>query len=120
MLSKKEKKGKCPLRNFKECSSDCVLYRTGTRTNDLTNETFHVELCAFNVIADNIEAVHNRTFCLQQEMGETKNVMAFHVLAECGLKSKDEAARVAKRALIPKMNEIAAEEADKEKKLIEK
>ena len=101
MLSKKDSKGKCPLNKFKECQDDCVLYRKGVRTNDLTNETFPIEVCAFNVIADNIEALHNRTFCLQQEMGETKNVMAFHVLAQCGLKSHEEAAKKAEQALLP-------------------
>lgn len=119
MLSKKDTKGKCPLNKFKECRDDCVLYRRGTRVNDFTNEVTPVELCAFNVIADNIEQLHSRTFNLQQEMGATKNVMAFHVLAQCGLKTQEEAARQAERALLPTIQELDAEE-EEEKKLIEK
>jgi len=123
MLGKKDTKGKCPLNRFKECRSDCALFRVGTRVNDVTNEVTPVELCAFNVIADNIEQLHGRTFNLQQEMAETKNVMSFHVLAQCGLKTQEEAARQAKRALLPKIMELDAQELDaeeEEKKLIEK
>jgi len=105
MLGKKESKGLCPLARFKECNEKCVLFRKGTRYNEMTKEVTPVELCAFNIIADNIEQLHTRTYCLQKEMGETKNVMAFHVLAECGLKRKEDAARHAARALLPMVEE---------------
>jgi len=110
MLANKNEKGKCPLAKFKKCREDCVLYRKGTRVNDLTNEVTPVELCAFNVIADNIEAMHNRTFMLQKEMGETKNVMAFHVLADLGIGSKEEALRQAESILIPVVEKIQKKE----------
>ena len=103
MLEKKEKPKdqKCPFRNLKDCSSECMLYRKGTRINDLTNETFIVETCAINVIADNLEAMHNRTFMLQKEVGQTKNVMAFSVLANLGITPLEEAERQAKNLLMP-------------------
>lgn len=110
MLDKKTKKGKCPLRNFKECSEECVLYRRGTRFNDLTNEVTPIEICAFNVIADNIERMHNRTYMLQQEMGETKNVMAFHVMADLGMANREEAERHAEKVLIPILEKLDKKE----------
>ena len=110
MLDNKIAKGKCPLSKFKECRDDCVLYRKGTRYNDKTEEVTPIEMCAFNVIADNIEAMHNRTFMLQKEMGETKNVMAFHVLADLGLRSKDEAIRQAESILVPIIEKIQKKE----------
>ena len=110
MLDKKTKKGKCPFRNFKDCSDECVLYRKGVRFNELTEETTPIEICAVNVIADNIERMHNRTYMLQQEMGETKNVMAFHVMADLGMTTREEAENQAKRILIPIMEEIQKKE----------
>jgi len=110
MLDRKIKKGKCPFRNFKECSDECVLYRKGIRFNELTDETIPVELCAVNVIADNIERMHNRTYMLQQEMGETKNVMAFHVMSDLGMATREEAERQAKKVLIPIIEEMNKKE----------
>lgn len=101
MLAKKNKKGKCPLNKMKQCQEDCVLYRKGTRVNDLTQEVTPIEICAFNVIADNIEQLHNRTYQMQKEMGEMKNVTAFHVMADLGMASVEEAAAQAERVLIP-------------------
>lgn len=110
MLNKKTKKGKCPFRGFKECSNECVLYRKGTRYNELTEEVIPIEICAFNVIADNIERMHNRTYMLQQEMGETKNVMAFHVMADMGMSSREEAERQAEKVLIPILEKLGKNE----------
>ena len=114
MLEKKNKPEKCPFRGFKKCSNECTLFRRGTRTNDVTGETIFVEQCAINVIADNMEMTHNRAFMLQKEVGETKNVMAFKVMADLGIASEQEAKRQAERILIP-----IAEELEK-KKLTEK
>jgi hypothetical protein len=108
MLEKKDKtKGEgCPFRGFKDCSNQCKLFRRGTRTNDLTGETTFVEDCSINVIADNIEMVHNRSFMLQKEVGQTKNVIAFDILSKMGIVSKEEAETQAKKILIPIIEEI--------------
>ena len=113
MLDKKDMKGKCPFRNFKECRDDCVFYRRGTRTIEHLNgseEVIAVELCAVNVIADNIERMHNRTYMLQKEMGETKNVMAFHVMADLRIASQEEAKAQAEKVLIPIAEKIRKKE----------
>ena len=110
MLDSKITKGKCPLNKMKKCQEDCVLYRKGTRYNEKTDEVFPIEMCAFNVIADNIEAMHNRTYQLQKEMGETKNVMAFHVLANMGVGDPEEAKRQAEKILLPLVEKKELEE----------
>ncbi len=119
MLDKKDEKGKCPLNKFKECRSDCVLYRRGTRFNEVTKEVTPVELCAFNVMADNMEAMHQRTFGVQAEIGELKTVTAFHVMANLGLTSKDKAVKQAEKILIP-IAEKLNEEKDEKNQLPEK
>lgn len=85
MLFKKgEGRGLCPLRNLKECSDKCVLYRRGVRyTEDGKNST-PFEDCALNVMTDNMEAMHNRIFMLQSEIGETKNATMFDILVRLG------------------------------------
>ena len=115
MLKKEEVKGKCPFRNFKLCEEKCVFYRKGTRYNDKTEEVFPVEICAINVIADNIETLHNRTYQLQKEVGDTKNVVAFGVMANMGMTSKAEAERQAKQVLLPFMEELQKKEELSEK-----
>jgi hypothetical protein len=82
MLAKKEQKGKCPFRDFKVCSEKCVLYRKGVRYSKDGTEVTPVEVCAFNVMADNLEMTHNRIFQLQSEVGETKNIMAMKMLID--------------------------------------
>ena len=114
MLEKKNKKEKCPFRGFKLCSDECILFRRGVRTNDISGETFAVEACAINIIADNMEMTHNRAFMLQKEVGETKNVIAFKVMADLGIASEQDAKRQAERILIPIVEEI------EKKKLTEK
>jgi len=114
MLDKKTKKGKCPFRNFKDCSEECVLYRRGVRFTELNDEATPIEICAVNVIADNIERLHNRTFMLQKEVGETKNVVAFKIMSDLGIGSEQEARKQAERVLVPIIEEL------EKKKLIEK
>lgn len=93
MLSKKnDKKGKCPFRGFKPCSDECVFYRKGVRFNELKNESFAIEDCAINIVADNLEAMHQRTYAIQREVGETKNVMAFKILSDLNMVEKEQAA----------------------------
>lgn len=99
---KTEGKGKCPFRNLKECSSECILYRKGIRyTDDQKSEPFPFEECAINIIADNLEAMHNRTYMMQKEVGETKNVMAMKVLADLGLAHINEVKRQAIKMVAP-------------------
>jgi hypothetical protein len=105
MMVKKETKGKCPFRGLKECSIECVLYRTGYRVNEQTNQTFPVESCGFNIIIDNLEAMHNRSFMLQKEVGETKNMMALKILSEMGMQNDQEVVDNAMRIInIPDNN----------------
>jgi len=103
MLSKKKSEGRadCPFRNLKECSPTCVLYRKGVRFNEKTEENFPFEDCAINIIADNVEAMHNRAFMLQKEVGETKNVITLKILSELGKIKPDEVERQAIKIITP-------------------
>lgn len=102
MLNKKgDKKGKCPFNKLKPCDDECILYRRGIRFNETKNENFPFEDCALNVIADNLEAMHNRTFMLQREVGETKGVMAMKILSDMGKVKEEDAACEALRILCP-------------------
>ena len=104
MLKKKktEERGKCPFRSLKECSTECVLYRKGVRfTDNEKAEAFPFEECALNIIADNLESMHNRTYMLQKEVGDTKNVMTLKILSDLGRVSPDEVGRQALKILTP-------------------
>jgi len=104
MLSKKktEGKGKCPFRGLKDCSSDCAFYRKGIRyTDDQKSEPFPFEECAINIIADNVEAIHNRSYMLQKEVGETKNVIAVKILSDLGMAQPSEVQRQAMKIIKP-------------------
>ena len=93
MLSKENQRGKCPFRNLEECSSECAFYRKGVRFNEKKQESYPFEECAINIIADNLEAMHQRTYAMQREVGETKNVMAFKILSDLGMIQPEEAGR---------------------------
>ena len=95
MINKSVNKGKCPFRNLEDCSEECAFFRKGVRYNEKKQESFAFEECAINIIADNLEAMHQRTFAMQREVGETKNVMAFKILSDLGMVNPDEAARKA-------------------------
>jgi hypothetical protein len=99
MINKKSEKGKCPFRKLKACSEECVFYRKGVRYKENSDEAFPFEDCAFNIIADNLEAMHNRTYMMQKEVGETKNVMALKVLVDLGKISSREVENTSKRIL---------------------
>jgi hypothetical protein len=107
MLNKKktEERGKCPFRNLKECSNECALYRKGVRFNEAKEESFPFEECALNIIADNLEAMHNRTYMLQKEVGDTKNVMAIKILSDLGMAQTSEVKRQAMKILNPDSDE---------------
>jgi len=76
-LFKNAERGKCPFNKFKPCNSGCVLYRKGMRYFEKDNRNEPFEECAINIIADSAENQVQRTFALQQEMGETKNAVLF-------------------------------------------
>lgn len=103
MLNKKktEGKGNCPFRSLKTCSDTCVLYRKGVRFNEAKDESFPFEECALNIIADNLEAMHQRTYMMQKEVGETKNVLTLKILSELGRVHPDEVERQALKIITP-------------------
>ena len=103
MLNKKktEGRGKCPFRKLAECSDECVLYRKGVRFNEQKEESFPFEECALNIIADNLEAMHQRTYMLQKEVGDTKNIMTLKILSELGQVNPDEVQRQALKIITP-------------------
>jgi len=103
MLSKKNNKtkGKCPFRGLKKCNSECAFYREGIRYNENGNESFPFADCAINIIADNLESMHNRTYMMQKEVGETKNIMSLKILSDLGLAEKKEVVERATKIINP-------------------
>ena len=80
-LHKNTKRGKCPFSKFKPCDTECVFYRKGMRYFEKDNRNEPFEECAINIIADSAENQVQRTFAVQQEMGETKNAVLFQAIA---------------------------------------
>ncbi len=122
MLNKKKDKllGKCPFRNFKKCDETCVFFREGVRYNEFTDDNYPFKDCGINIIADNLEGMHNRTFMLQNEVGETKTVIALKILADLGLHNPVDVARTAIKLIKPTLDEKQQKELeDKEQKLLE-
>jgi len=78
-----------------KCDHDCVLYRRGVRYNEKTEETHPVEECAFNLSTDAVENQVQRTFAMQQEMGEAKNALLFGAIA--GLTKSQESKKILAR-----------------------
>jgi len=104
MLSKNKNRGKCPFRNLKICSDECVLYRKGVRyTDDESSEPFPIEECALNIIADNLESMHNRTYMMQKEVGEAKNVIALNILKDLNLTDVDVVKTQTLKVIDPKL-----------------
>lgn len=123
MLKKKKDKllGKCPFRNHKPCDSECVYFREGTYYNEKTEEVTPFVDCAINIIANNLEAMHNRTFMLQCEVGQTKNVIAMKILADLGMHNPVDVARTAIKLIKPTLDEDQqCQLEEKEKLLLEK
>jgi len=89
MMVKKANRGKCPFRELQPCSDKCAFFRKGIRYKDGSNEALPFEECVVNIIADNLEAMHSRTIGLQQEMGETKNIMALKTLVDVGVNTPE-------------------------------
>lgn len=120
MLKKKKDKllGKCPFKNHKPCSKECVFFREGTRYNEMKEEVFPFTECAINIIADNLEAMHNRTFMIQSEVGQTKNVMALKILADLGMHNPMDVARTAIKLIKPSLDEEKQKELEEKEKLL--
>ena len=96
---KNEKRGSCPFRNLSPCSVKCVFYRKGIRYSENGTNPVPFEECAINIIADNLEAMHNRTYMMQKEVGETKNVMAFKILSDLGVVDRETAVKKAQSVI---------------------
>jgi len=88
-VEKKTKRGLCPFSLFEECNPDCAFYRKGVRFAEKTSEPIPFEDCAINIIADNLEAMHNRTYMMQKEVGDTKNIMAMKTMVDLGIKQEN-------------------------------
>jgi len=82
-LVKNNERGECPFALFDECNVKCVLYRKGIRYSEKPGEQpTPFEDCAINIIADNLEAMHNRTYMMQKEVGDTKNIIALKTMID--------------------------------------
>ena len=90
-MIKKNEKGKCPFRNLKPCSEDCAFYRKGLRYKENSGDPVPFEECAINIIANNVEALHNRSYMLQKEVGETKGIIALKTMVDLDLARPDQA-----------------------------
>jgi len=82
-LIKNDKKGKCPFMLFDPCNEECVFYRKGIRYSDKPGvDPTPFEDCAINIIADNLEMIHNRSYMMQKEVGDTKNMIALKTMID--------------------------------------
>lgn len=90
-MVKKNEKGNCPFRNLEACSETCVFYRKGLRYKESSGDPIPFEECAINIIADNIEAIHNRSYMLQKEVGETKGIIALKTMVDLDMARQDQA-----------------------------
>ncbi len=90
-IVKNDKKGNCPFRSLEPCSETCAFYRKGLRYKENTGDPVAFEECAINIIADNLEAMHNRTYMLQQEVGEAKGIIALKTMVDLNIAQPDQA-----------------------------
>jgi len=89
--SKPSELGLCPFRDLKSCNEKCQLFRRGTIFIEKENKHIPVQGCAFTFILDNIEAINGRSFKMQQEVSDAKNIMTFETLSKLGVMSQKEA-----------------------------
>jgi hypothetical protein len=73
----------CPIRD-KECSRDCIWYRSTSRQYTGKVDTVQVEGCAINLILDELQNHSLQNSMQQKEMGEVKNNSIYGVLALTG------------------------------------
>jgi len=82
-MIKNSERGKCPFMMFDPCNVECVFYRKGIRYSEKPGiDPMSFEDCAINIIADNLEAMHNRTYMMQQEVGDMKNITALKTMVD--------------------------------------
>jgi len=82
-ISKKTERGECPFALFEPCNPKCALYRKGMRFSEKGDaDPIPFEDCVINIIADNLEAMHNRTYMMQQEVGDMKNITALKTMVD--------------------------------------
>jgi hypothetical protein len=115
MLNKKKNKDlkPCPFTGLKkQCTKDCMLFREGTYVNELTEETIPFKDCAINIIANNVEAMHNRAYTMQKEVGDLKNVIGLQMLQGLGMVKTPEFIRQAENLLNKSDSQIAIEAPD--------
>jgi hypothetical protein len=89
-MEKKKKRGKCPFRGDKICSTQCVFYRKGFYYYEDKSEPSPFEDCAINIIANNLESMHNKAGMLQKEVAQTKNIMALGMMSNIGTADPEE------------------------------
>lgn len=97
---------------------ECAFFREGVRFNEINQESYPFRECAINIIADNVEAMHNRTFMLQSEVGQTKNVIALKILADLGFHNPVDVAKTAIKIIKPTLDESAQAELEEKEKLL--
>jgi len=90
-MVKNNEKGNCPFRNLEPCSDTCAFYRKGLRYKENSGDPIPFEECAINIIADNLEAMHNRTYMLQKEVGEAKGIIALKTMVDLNMARPDQA-----------------------------
>lgn len=114
-MVKKTERGNCPFNGFKKCNTKCSLFRSGIKYFTDGKEPVPFESCAINVIAENAEMTHLRTYTLQKEFGEMKNMSAFSTLVALGLESQENLARIVKACLnLPDNDKKLIDSGDKE------
>ncbi len=102
MLNKKEDKklSLCPYTGLKKkCTPDCMLYREGIRIVGKEEKPIPFADCAHNIIADNVEALHNRGYMMQKEVGDLKNVIGLQLLQRLGMVQTPDLIRQAEKLL---------------------
>ena len=115
MLNKKKNKDlkPCPFTGLKkQCTEDCMLFREGTYVNEITDDTIPFKDCAINIIANNVEAMHNRSYMLQKEVGDLKNVIGLQMLQGLGMVKTPDFIRQAENLLNKGDSQIAIEAPD--------
>jgi len=90
-LTKDNERGKCPFILHEPCNPECTFYRKGIRYSETPGaEPTPFEECAINIIADNLESMHNRTYMMQKEVGDTKNMIALKTILDLKVGNAEE------------------------------